>query len=98
MVIGSAGLVPPVGGETGVLFRERDWAATSLGPIPNWSQTLRTLVDLALSAAHPAYVVWGPERTTLYNDGLIPILGSRHPDAFGRSFGDVWPEVWDDFK
>jgi PAS domain S-box-containing protein len=64
----------------------------------NWSQTLRTMVDLVLGAAHPAYIVWGSDRTTLYNDGIATILGARHPDALGCPFEHVWPEVWDDFR
>jgi PAS domain S-box-containing protein len=38
-------------------------------------------------------VTWGPEHTMLYNDGYIPILGQRHPDALGRSFMDVWYDL-----
>lgn len=41
----------------------------------------------------PMFVVWGPERTFLYNDAYVPILGQRHPQAFARPFFLVWPEV-----
>lgn len=88
----------PDGSDMGVLIRERDWATTSLGPLESWPQSLRTIVDLMLGAAHPAYVAWGPEHTSLYNDEYIPILGSKHPVALGQPYAEVWPEIWEDFK
>jgi PAS domain S-box len=37
---------------------------------------------------------WGQRMINLYNDAYIPILGKRHPFAFGRASSEVWPEVW----
>ena len=34
--------------------------------------------------------------TFLYNDAYAPILGERHPGAFGVSFADAWPDIWAD--
>lgn len=42
------------------------------------------------------FVLWGTGRVFLYNDAYIPILGDKHPDALGRRFRDVWPEVEDE--
>lgn len=39
------------------------------------------------------FVLWGKDRTFLYNDAYIPVLGEHHPQAFGRPFFAVWPEV-----
>jgi signal transduction histidine kinase len=41
------------------------------------------------------YLWWGPSLEFFYNDGCIPILGGRHPEALGRDGRDVWPEVWE---
>jgi len=41
------------------------------------------------------FVWWGPEFIQLYNDGYIPMLGSRHPRALGRRGPDVWSDIWD---
>ena len=81
------------GGEAGDLVRAHDWAATPLGPPELWPQPLRTLVGVMLRSHQPMAVTWGPEHTMLYNDGYIPILGQRHPDALGRSFMEVWHDL-----
>ncbi len=46
-----------------------------------------------LRSHQPMAVTWGPEHTMLYNDGYIPILGQRHPDALGRPFVEVWRDL-----
>ena len=81
------------GGEAGDLVRAHDWAATPLGPVARWPQPLRTLVGVMLRSRQPMAVTWGPEHTTLYNDGYVPILGQRHPDALGRPFLEVWRDL-----
>ena len=80
----------------GARMRAHDWAATPLGPPSAWPMSLRTLVGVMLGSGQPMFVAWGPERTLLYNDGYAPMLGRKHPGAFGRPFFDVWPEVRDD--
>jgi hypothetical protein len=44
---------------------------------------LRTAVDIMMVSGHAMCLAWRPERTFLYNDAYIPILGKRHPFAFG---------------
>jgi hypothetical protein len=34
------------GGELGALIRAKDWAATPLGPIEDWPQSLRSAVSM----------------------------------------------------
>ena len=77
------------------VFHELDWSTTPIGPQESWPQVLRTLVDLALHSRHPMFVVWGPEETTIYNDGYAEILARKHPAAMGKAFAEVWPEVYD---
>jgi PAS domain S-box-containing protein len=98
MVSEPADVAWPSGGEMGTLIGSWDWADSPLGPIETWPQSLRTLVDLMLGAAHPAYIAWGPDHTSLYNDAYIPILGTKHPAALGRPFAEVWSEIWDEFR
>jgi PAS domain S-box-containing protein len=73
-----------------------DWRNTPLGPAETWASSLRGIVRLLLSSKFPMFVLWGNERTLVYNDAYAPILGDRHPGALGRSFSDVWPEVQDE--
>jgi signal transduction histidine kinase len=41
------------------------------------------------------FVVWGAQGSLLYNDGYIPLLGGKHPQALWQTFQEVWAEVWD---
>ncbi|WNG18756.1 ATP-binding protein [Cystobacter fuscus] len=82
-------------GEMSAFLRNVDWARTPLGPVGQWPQLLRTSVSICLSQRLPTLVLWGPECVLLYNQGYIPILQMKHPWAIGKSFRDVWPEVWD---
>jgi signal transduction histidine kinase/CheY-like chemotaxis protein len=80
----------------GATIRIHDWQATSLGEPAVWPAALKTLIGVMLGASQPMFVAWGPERLLLYNDGYAPMLGDRHPDAIGKPFFVVWPEVVDE--
>jgi hypothetical protein len=82
-------------GEIATRMREHDWSATLLGPVEQWPQALRTCVRIVLGSAYPMNICWGPDYINLYNDGYIPLLGSKHPWALGRSCREVYPESWD---
>lgn len=75
-------------------IRRLDWSNNPLGPVRQWSQSLRTIAGAMLESAFPQCIVWGPQRITIHNDAFLPILG-RKPPAQGRPFHDVWHEAWD---
>jgi len=81
-------------GEVRRLLRERDWSDSPLGPPDTWPPELATAVSMAVSSAFPMFVAWGADLCLLYNDAYIPILGDKHPRAFGQPFRAVWHEVW----
>ena len=83
------------GGEMGVRMREMDWAGTSLGPVEDWPQGLRSALSICLNSRFPIAIYWGPEYVLLYNDAWRPIAGNKHPDVLGRPAHEVWPEIWD---
>ena len=86
------------GGEMGAVLRAFDWAATPLGALETWPQSLRTAASMMLGARHPMYIAWGAELLLLYNDGYRQILGAKALDVgavLGRPFHHVWAEVWD---
>ena len=87
---------PTGGGRVGALMREHDWSASPLGDPRGWPNSLRTVVNLLLDSRFPMFVAWGPELGFLYNDPYAEILGSKHPDALGRRFQDIWAEIWTD--
>jgi PAS domain S-box-containing protein len=82
--------------ETRRLLGAHDWQSSPLGPPESWPPELATAVSMALSSTFPMFVVWGPQRVFLYNDAYIPVLGDKHPAAFGELFHRVWWEVWPD--
>ena len=73
-----------------------DWAGTPLGPASGWPASLRTLAGLMKASRQPMFLAWGAERTWLYNDAFVPILGRKHPEALGQPSASVWGEAWTD--
>jgi PAS domain S-box-containing protein len=86
------------GGAMGALMRAHDWSRSPLGPPETWPERLRGVVDLMLASKFPMFVLWGRDYACLYNDGYIPLLGRRHPDALGRPFRATWPEIWSEIE
>jgi PAS domain S-box-containing protein len=60
------------------------------------TSALGTMLRLMQHSRQPMFVAWGPALNFFYNDAYAPILGTRHPEAQGRPFQQVWPEIWDD--
>jgi PAS domain S-box-containing protein len=81
-------------GAMGARIRDHDWSASPLGPLETWPQVLRLTLSLVLQSKFPAFVVWGPDLISFYNDAYRPLLGSK-PEALGRPADQVWPEAWD---
>lgn len=86
------------GGATGELMRATNWSATPLGSPDGWPSALKTAVSLMLGARQPVYVAWGPQFISLYNDGYLPIVGTKHPHGFTKPFADLWSEIWTEFR
>ena len=89
---------PSHGGEMGKRIGAFRWADTPLGPMSGWPQSLRSAVDLMLDARQPACIAWGPQLTSLHNNGFIAVLGERHPEALGLPLVDVWPELRKEYR
>ena len=82
------------GGEMRARCRALDWRATPLGPVAQWPASLCAAASAALGSGFPAILLWGPDLAQVYNDGYVPFLGAKHPDALGRPTRETWPEVW----
>ncbi|TDK31236.1 hypothetical protein E2F50_20000 [Rhizobium deserti] len=83
------------GGKCAELVRSFDWGESPLGYPNDWPVELQTLVAVMLGSLQPMLIVWGPKQITLYNDGYAAMCGNRHPQAFGRPFGQLWHDIWD---
>ncbi|KAJ4416460.1 hypothetical protein N0V82_006725 [Gnomoniopsis sp. IMI 355080] len=79
-------------------FRNFDWSSTSLGSIETWSNALRRYVLLLMADPRPAAMFVGPQRVTMYNEGYVEIIGSRHPSMMGKSFDEGWADLGDAFE
>ena len=75
-------------------FLATDWAATPLGPVEAWPQSLRAAVGICLNSRFPMFVWWGSELINVYNDAYVSVLGARHPEALGRPAQEVWSDIW----
>jgi PAS domain S-box-containing protein len=88
-------------GEMAARCRDFDWAATPLGPVETWSQSLRTMASAVLASRNPMLLFWGPDLVQFYNDAFRPSLGfaagpaARHPRALGMRAADFWTDVWE---
>ena len=87
-------------GDSGLAHRLRAfaWSESPIGAPVVWAQSLKTLIGVMIEANQPMFVVWGPDRTLLYNDRYVSFLGDKHPNAFGRPFLDVWKEAEADLR
>lgn len=82
-------------GQLGEMIRNYDWASTSLGPIAEWPQSLKTTISLMLNTNNPTWLGWGPDNIFFYNDAYIEVLGKeKHKWALGKPTSIVWEEIW----
>lgn len=86
------------GGEASALINARDWSLSPIGYPATWPQSLRSVVGLLLNSKFPMFVAWGPELTFIYNDAYSGLLGSKHPEALGKRFQEVWFDIWADIS
>ncbi len=82
------------GGEIADFIRAKDWSKSPLGPIENWSQSLRTTINLCLASNFPINIIWGPEAIQIYNSGYKVLCGNLNLDAIGESFHVTWESAW----
>ena len=92
---GSGGPFPAQGGELAALIRRFDWAATGLGPLSSWPQSLKTVTETLLHSPVPIVLLWGPDGIMIYNDAYSVFAGGRHPRLLGSKVREGWPEVAD---
>lgn len=83
------------GGQLAQLIGEFDWSRTSLGPIDDWPQVVKTTVALTLRSPVPIVTLWNADGVMIYNDAYSVFAGGRHPQLLGSKVREGWPEVAD---
>lgn len=73
--------------------RSVDWVGTSLGPVSDWPQSLRTAAELCLGSRFATVLLWGPELVLIHNETDIAMFG-RAPDSMGRPAPDALRDTW----
>ena len=84
-----------LGGEMGERLVAFDWDSHAFGPLASWPLELRTVVATSLVSRFPVVLFIGEDLSLIYNDGYIPMLGEKHPEALGAPGSVVWSEIWD---
>ena len=84
---------PLGGGDLGQLIRSFDWGRTSLGPLSDWPQSLKTATNMLLLSPVPIVLLWGEDGVMIYNDAYSEFAGGRHPRLLGSKVREGWPEV-----
>lgn len=77
------------------LMAQTDWSRAGVGAPATWPSQLHVAFNILRSSRCPMMLFWGRDLVQLYNDACVPILGARHPAAFGQRARDCWPDVWD---
>jgi two-component sensor histidine kinase len=72
------------------------WSCTSLGPVEDWTFSLKSTVRTVLSTRQPMCFWWGEELLQFHNDAYLPMLGQRVDRAIGAPFRELWSDVWED--
>ncbi len=76
-----------------------DWASTPLGPVREWSPSLRTTVRLMIGSRFAMWMGYGPDLTFFCNETYRrETLGAKYPWALGKPAREVWSEIWDDIS
>ncbi len=93
-VVAKGNVWPASHDEMRSLIDNFDWSATPLGPMENWSPTLKIMIPFLLRNRFPLLLWWGPQYVSIYNEAYRPVLGAKHPWALGKPVSECWSEIW----
>ncbi|KAF2799727.1 hypothetical protein K505DRAFT_356319 [Melanomma pulvis-pyrius CBS 109.77] len=75
-------------------FRATDWTRSRLGPLKEWSPTLRLFTRMLFADSRAACLWWGPDLVAIYNAVYQPLAAQAHPKLMGRTFREGYPDLW----
>jgi len=75
-------------------IRSVDWAPKYMGASDTWQPQHHQMLNMILRDPNPALLFWGKDLVVMYNEPMIPILGSRHPQVMGQPCEKIFGEVW----
>jgi len=74
-------------------FRSRNWAATPIGACHTWPYALRLYAHMLFVDSRAAAIFWGKEKTAMYNEHMLPLIGSLHPLLMSQELKSVVPAM-----
>jgi two-component system sensor histidine kinase VicK len=86
------------GGRMGNVFKTKDWSATDLGTVNEWSDSLCLAVNLCLNSNFPIAIYWSEQLNILYNDQYADLLVNDSDSDLGLPCKKIWPEIWNDLE
>lgn len=86
---------PKGSSEMAQLVRSFDWSRTSVGPIAQWPQSLKSITNFLIQSPIPIVLLWGRDGIMIFNDAYSVFAGDRYVDKFGAKVLEAWPEVAD---
>src|SRR5258706_8888701 len=82
--------------EMGRRIAEFSWLDHPLGPIENWSRSLKTTIQIMLNSRYAMWMGWGSGLYFFCNDAYLPTVGIKQSWVLGTPARKVWAEVWSD--
>ena len=71
------------------------WEETPLGSYESWINPLSCWVRFLLVSAQPTLLIWGSERTFIFNDAYARTLGAQYGEMLGKPFAGVSAPISD---
>ncbi|KAF8521410.1 hypothetical protein BU17DRAFT_87965 [Hysterangium stoloniferum] len=87
--------LPTSPGEMSRMIANYPWEETPLGPMSQWSQSLKTALSICIQSPMTCALMWGPCLTLVYNDGYADMAGKKHPHIFAKPAVEAWGELSD---
>lgn len=75
-------------------FDSHAWETTPLGHSSGWSRQLHFMCDFLMCSKQPMFLLWGQERSFIYNSAYQDIWGIASQDALGRPMEEVAGANW----
>ncbi|PSB23098.1 hypothetical protein C7B76_01250 [filamentous cyanobacterium CCP2] len=79
----------------GALMQSFHWAASALGAVETWPQSLRFAIRICLQSPCPMMIAWGADLVLIYNDAWQTAFHTELDlQGFGKPAWQVWSDNW----
>ena len=75
-------------------FFSYPWDRTPLGPAAGWSNQLEHSASMLLASKQPMFLLWGQQRTFVFNAAYEEIWQTPWRELLGRPMEEVTGSAW----